>query len=59
MALLIRFPLPSLQTNTKTLATLLFKLLKNYARIGAGTGDNYELVLSAFKVCIGNAFSVQ
>ncbi|XP_065052935.1 small subunit processome component 20 homolog isoform X2 [Rhopilema esculentum] len=49
MALLIRFPLPSLQTNTKTLATLLFKLLKNYARIGAGTGDNYELVLSTFK----------
>jgi len=26
-----------------------FKLLKNYARIGAGTGENYELVLSAFK----------
>ena len=50
VAVFMKFPLPSLEANAKTLASTLFKLLKNYARVGAGTGDNYELVLSSFKV---------
>ena len=29
---------------------LLFKLLKNYAKAGAKVGENFEMVLSAFKV---------
>lgn len=29
---------------------LLFKLLKNYAKAGAKVGENFEMILSAFKV---------
>ena len=29
---------------------LLFKLLKNHAKAGAKIGENFEMVLSAFKV---------
>ena len=47
----IKFPLPSLKTYVLDIASHLFKLLKNHARTGGASGDNYEMVLSAFKVC--------
>lgn len=47
---LIKFPLPSLNRCVPTIGKLLFNLLKNYAKAGAKVGENFEMVLSAFKV---------
>ena len=47
---LVKFPLPSLTRCVPTMGKLLFKLLKNYAKAGAKVGENFEMVLSAFKV---------
>ncbi|EDO33281.1 predicted protein, partial [Nematostella vectensis] len=46
---IVKFPLPSLDKLVPQIAKLLFKLLKKYAMAGAKIGDNYEMVLSAFK----------
>ena len=45
----LRLPLPSLDAHAETVSMLLFGLLRRYARAGMGTGNNRELVLSAFK----------
>ncbi|CAB3989651.1 small subunit processome component 20 homolog, partial [Paramuricea clavata] len=45
----VRFPLPSFKTHVIDIASRLFKLLKNHARTGGASGDNYEMVLSSFK----------
>ena len=45
----VKFTLPSLKTHVLDIASRLFKLLKNHARTGGASGDNYEMVLSAFK----------
>lgn len=46
---LVKFPLPSLDRCVPTIGKLLFNLLKNYAKAGAKVGENFEMVLSAFK----------
>ena len=47
---LVKFPLPSLNHCVPTMGKLLFNILKNYAKAGAKVGENFEMVLSAFKV---------
>ena len=47
---LVKFPLPSLARFVPKIGKQLFHLLKIYARAGAKVGENYEMVLSAFKV---------
>lgn len=47
----VRLPLPSLKIHVAEIAGHLFKLLKNHTTTGGASGDNYEMVLSAFKVC--------
>ncbi len=47
---LLRLPLPSLPSHVEELSSHIFELLRQYARAGAATGANRELVLSAFKV---------
>ena len=47
---LVKFPLPSLTRCVPKIGKNLFKLLKNYAKAGAKVGENFEMVLSAFKV---------
>lgn len=49
---LLRLPLPSLPLSVDDLSIKLFELLRQYARAGAATGVNRELVLSAFKVSL-------
>ena len=44
------FATPSLDAHVETVSVQLFGLLRKYARAGMGTGNNRELVLSAFKV---------
>ncbi|EDV26622.1 uncharacterized protein TRIADDRAFT_54820 [Trichoplax adhaerens] len=54
---LIKQPLPSLKTVLPALSRKLFKVLRIYARAGAGKGNNAELVHSSFKavsILIGN-----
>ncbi|XP_066447495.1 small subunit processome component 20 homolog [Eleutherodactylus coqui] len=46
---MLKFPLPSIQENTKQLITQLFLLLKDYAKAGAAKGQNFNLVTSCFK----------
>lgn len=47
---LVKLPLPSLTRFVPSMGKLLFNLLKNYAKAGAKVGENFEMVLSAFKV---------
>ncbi len=49
---LLRLPLLSIASSVDVMSTKLFELLRQYARAGAATGGNRELVLSAFKVCV-------
>lgn len=46
---LVKFPLPSLNKHVPTMGKLLFNILKNYAKAGAKVGENFEMLLSAFK----------
>lgn len=46
---LVKFPLPSLARFVPKIGKQLFQLLKIYAGAGAKVGENYEMVLSAFK----------
>ncbi|XP_043821455.1 small subunit processome component 20 homolog [Dromiciops gliroides] len=45
----LKFPLPSVAKNSEKLTKQLFVLLKDYARLGAGKGQNFHLVVSCFK----------
>ena len=57
---ILRFPLPSLKTNIKSITNSLFVLLNNYASPGAaneGT-DNFELIVTCFKVQFMENFHV-
>ena len=47
---LVKFPLPSLNKHVPTMGKLLFNILKNYAKAGAKVGENFEMLISAFKV---------
>ncbi|XP_068133070.1 small subunit processome component 20 homolog [Hyperolius riggenbachi] len=46
---MLKFPLPSIENNTDELIKQLFLLLKDYAKAGAGRGQNFHLVVSCFK----------
>ncbi|XP_041442196.1 small subunit processome component 20 homolog isoform X2 [Xenopus laevis] len=48
---ILKFPLPSLKTNTEALIKQLFLLLKDYAKAGVAKGQNFHLVVNCFK-CI-------
>ena len=50
LGLVVKFPLPALRVYVLQIASQLFRLLKLHARTGGASGDNYEMVLSAFKV---------
>ncbi|KAM8974068.1 small subunit processome component 20 homolog isoform 2-T2 [Pelodytes ibericus] len=46
---MLKFPLPSVETNTNQLIKELFLLLKDYAKAGAAKGQNFHLVVNCFK----------
>ncbi|KAM4748821.1 small subunit processome component 20 homolog [Rhinophrynus dorsalis] len=46
---MLKFPLPSIETNTEQLIKQLFLLLKDYAKAGAAKGQNFHLVVNCFK----------
>ncbi|XP_075407217.1 small subunit processome component 20 homolog [Tenrec ecaudatus] len=45
----LRFPLPSIETQAEQLTKHLFLLLKDYAKLGAAKGLNFHLVVNCFK----------
>uniref|UniRef100_W5LP94 UTP20 small subunit processome component n=1 Tax=Astyanax mexicanus TaxID=7994 RepID=W5LP94_ASTMX len=45
----LKFPLPSINEKADELTKQLFVLLKDYAKAGAGRGENFELVQNCFK----------
>lgn len=46
----LKFPLPAVEQNAEQLTKQLFVLLKDYAKAGAGHGENFHLVQNCFKV---------
>jgi U3 small nucleolar RNA-associated protein 20 len=42
--------LPALRENIENVSGLIFKLLHKYAAAGLSKGDNFDLVVAAFKV---------
>lgn len=49
ISMMVRFALPSLKKEMPRLAKNLFKTIKKYGRVGAGQGENFEMIFSAFK----------
>ncbi|XP_053097705.1 small subunit processome component 20 homolog [Pangasianodon hypophthalmus] len=47
---ILKFPLPAVEQNADQLTKQLFVLLKDYAKAGAGHGENFHLVQNCFKV---------
>ncbi|XP_038612128.1 small subunit processome component 20 homolog [Tachyglossus aculeatus] len=45
----LKFPLPSIEKESEQLIKHLFLLLKDYAKVGAGKGQNFHLVVNCFK----------
>ncbi|XP_051544163.1 small subunit processome component 20 homolog [Myxocyprinus asiaticus] len=46
---ILKFPLPAVEQNFEQLTKQLFVLLKDYAKAGAGRGENFHLVQNCFK----------
>ncbi|XP_072529293.1 small subunit processome component 20 homolog [Salminus brasiliensis] len=46
---ILKFPLPAIEQTADELTKQLFVLLKDYAKAGAGRGENFELVQNCFK----------
>lgn len=46
---MLKFPLPAVEQNYDQLTKQLFVLLKDYAKAGAGRGENFHLVQNCFK----------
>ncbi|XP_066524697.1 small subunit processome component 20 homolog [Hoplias malabaricus] len=46
---ILKFPLPAVEQKADELAKQLFVLLKDYAKAGAGRGENFELIQNCFK----------
>jgi U3 small nucleolar RNA-associated protein 20 len=44
--------LPALRENIQNVVTLVFKLLHKYAAAGLSKGDNFDVVVAAFKVSV-------
>jgi len=51
---LMKFPLPSLKVHIKKISDGMFVILRNYASVGTGGGDNLELITTAFMVRADN-----
>lgn len=49
ISILVKFPLPLLKSSIGEITKQIFKIIKKFARAGAGKGDNYEMILSSFK----------
>lgn len=47
---ILKFPLPAVEQNAEQLTKQLFVLLNDYAKAGAGHGENFHLVQNCFKV---------
>lgn len=47
---ILKFPLPAVDENAEKLTKQLFVLLKDYAKAGAATGENFHLVVNCFRV---------
>ncbi|KAI5094075.1 small subunit processome component 20-like [Silurus meridionalis] len=47
---ILKFPLPAVEQNAEQITKQLFVLLKDYAKAGAGHGENFHLVQNCFKV---------
>lgn len=47
---ILKFPLPSINTNLESLIKQLFLLLKEFAKTGVAKGQNFHLVVNCFKV---------
>ncbi|XP_076861032.1 LOW QUALITY PROTEIN: small subunit processome component 20 homolog [Brachyhypopomus gauderio] len=45
----LKFPLPAVDRSAEQLTKQLFVLLKDYAKAGAGRGENFQLVQNCFK----------
>lgn len=50
LSLILKFDLPSLQEHIKDIAKSVFDLLHKYAAAGLSKGDNFDLVVAAFKM---------
>lgn len=46
---ILKFPLPSINTNLESLIKQLFLLLKEFAKTGVAKGQNFHLVVNCFK----------
>ncbi|XP_026065231.1 small subunit processome component 20 homolog isoform X1 [Carassius auratus] len=46
---ILKFPLPAVEQNYDQMTKQLFVLLKDYAKAGAGRGENFHLVQNCFK----------
>lgn len=46
----MKYELPSLKENIGEIANLLFDILHKYGAAGLSKGDNFDLVVAAFKV---------
>ncbi|MBN3281355.1 UTP20 protein, partial [Polyodon spathula] len=46
---ILKFPLPAVDKNVEQLTKQLFVLLKDYAKAGAATGENFHLVVNCFR----------
>jgi hypothetical protein len=56
MGWILRMDLPALRENIQNVAALVFKLLHKYAAAGLSKGDNFDLVVAAFKVSFTQIF---
>jgi len=56
MGWILRMDLPALRENIQNVAALIFKLLHKYAAAGLSKGDNFDLVVAAFKVSFTQIF---
>ncbi|PNF32118.1 hypothetical protein B7P43_G02845 [Cryptotermes secundus] len=50
MSWILRMDLPALRENIQNISASVFKLLHKYAAAGLNKGDNFDLVVAAFKV---------
>jgi U3 small nucleolar RNA-associated protein 20 len=46
----MKYELPSMEENVKGIAESMFAILHKYASAGLSKGDNFDLVMAAFKV---------
>lgn len=46
----MKYDLPSMKENVAEIAEIMFAILHKYGAAGLSKGDNFELVVAAFKV---------